>query len=305
MKKYLFLLALLNPLISANETNTLDQINATKSQIEELQKKLAKLESSLKNSASQDKDLEFQKKKKENELKTHTEFGFISSKGNTDTTTYNLDAKLNKRFDKHLFEVIFDGQYADDTNVETVNKYYSELLYSYDLSDRLAFEYLLGFKQDKFSSYDYQFYSGPGVKYKFIKTKKHTLSMASNILYSKDRESDILYDASGNVINYPNALNTPIASRTDGQTQNYTSYRAKFDYKWQILPSLKFTQEATYRTEFERVHNYFIYSKTGLISKLTDMLSAGLSYKVDYVNIPAEGTRNSDRTLSANIIVDY
>ena len=281
------------------------QLKKSQKLVAELQASIRDLEDTLPCVKEQRRECEILRKRKAEELKTHTEFGFISSKGNTDTMSYNLDTKFNKKVGKHVFELVFDGKYADDTNVETINKYYSELLYSYEFTPRLAFDYLLGFKQDKFSSFNYQLYTGPGLKYKFIKTRNHTLTIGSNLLYAQDEEADTLYDAAGNVIDYPNANNTPIVSTTNGKTQSYSSYRAKLDYVWQILPNLKLTQETTYRTELEKTTNFFVYSKTGITSKLTDMFSTGLSYKLDYVHAPTAGTRHTDRTLSANLIVDY
>lgn len=240
-----------------------------------------------------------------NELITHTEFGYVNTQGNTNTNALSLDSKIKKAFNKHIFAIAFDGQYASDNDVETKNKYLVELTYDYEFTDRLAFAYLAGFKQDKFSGYTYQAYTGPGAKYKVIMTKKHNLEIEGNILYSQDETDDIDYDASGNAIAYPNKNHIAKASSINGDTQNYSSYRAKAAYEWKILDNLKFTQELSYRSEFEDSTNYFVFSKTAIINKISDMFSLGVNYKVDYVNLVGAGTENTDRTFSANLIVDF
>ncbi len=242
---------------------------------------------------------------KDDALVTHTEFGYIETQGNTKTKTFNLDAKVKKGWSRHIFELSFDGQYAEDKHVETKNKYLIELEYDYDITDRFAFNYLVGYKQDKFSGYDYQFYTGPGVKYKAIVSKAHNLNIEGNILYSQDSKESIYYDAKG-TIEYPNATNrVPTGVLEYGTTNDYASYRAKAVYNWQILKNLKFDQELSYRAEFKKAENYFVFSKTALTSKFTDIFSAGISYKVDYVNSPPKGKEYTDRTFTANLIIDY
>jgi len=241
---------------------------------------------------------------KESALVTHTEFGYIQTDGNTETKTFNLESKVTKNWQKHVFGFIFDGQYADDAGIETKNKYFLELEYDYEITDRFAFDYLVGYKSDKFSAFDYQAYTGPGAKYKAIVSEKHNLSVEGNILYSVDEISDVEYDGTGNVINYPNPNNTPVASVTLGENDSYASYRLKGVYGWQMLENLKFEQEASYRASFEDADKYFVFSKTALSSKISDIFSAGISYKVDYVN-EAGDKENTDTTLTLNLIMDY
>ncbi|MEA3370592.1 MAG: DUF481 domain-containing protein [Campylobacterota bacterium] len=240
---------------------------------------------------------------KESAFLTHTEFGYIQTDGNTETKTYNLEAKVTKNWQKHVFGLVFDGQYADDKGVETKNKYFTELEYDYEITDRFAFDYLVGYKDDKFSSFDYQFYTGPGAKYKAIVSEKHNLNVEGNILYAMDSYLDV-YSIAGETVAYPNStagadLDTP------AYDDDYTAYRLKGVYNWQVLENLKFEQELSYRGSFEDAEKYFIFSKTALSSKISDIFSAGLSYKVDYVNEPAADKDQKDTTITANIIIDY
>ena len=245
---------------------------------------------------------------KESKLVTHTELGFIQNTGNTETTTFSLDAQAKKNWQKHVGIIKLDGQYGKDDDVETKNKFYIELQYDYDITDRFAFNYLTAYKTDKFSSYDYQYFTGPGAKYKVLISDTHNLSLEGNVLYSVDEISSVEHDANGDIIDYPNAGNTPVESASLAETDSYAAYRLKADYSWQILENLKFNQELSYRGSFEDSENYFMYSKSAFSAKISDMFSAGLSYKVDYVNqLPefSDNSENTDTTLTANLIMDY
>ncbi len=217
----------------------------------------------------------------QNKLVTHTELGFIDTQGNTRTQTFNLDASAKKNWGKHMFSLSADAQYATTDDVENKNKYTIELNYDYSVTPKLAFGYLLGFKQDRFSSYDYQIYTGPSAKYTVIKSEEQNLNFEANILYAKDK------------------------FKISKETNEYAAYRIAAFYDKQLLKNLNFFQELSYRSDLSDSENFFAYSKSSLTSKLSNMLSAGLSYKVDYVNLPAPGKEYTDRTFTANLIIDY
>ena len=240
-------------------------------------------------------------------LKTHTELGYIETNGNTKTKTFNVDAKAKKAWGKYEGKINFDGQYAEDSSNETKNKYLLELNYYYTLTDKLAFDYLVGYKVDKFSSYDYQFYTGPGIQYKAIVTDVHKLTLSGNILYAIDQKANINYaDVNKTVvIPYPNPTNIPVLAVKYGKKNDYAAYRFKGVYGYKITKTLKFKQELSIRGQINDLQNYFGYSKTSLNSKISDIFSTGISYKADYVNQPEIGKEHTDTTLTLNLIIDY
>ncbi|MBD3824114.1 MAG: DUF481 domain-containing protein [Epsilonproteobacteria bacterium] len=214
-------------------------------------------------------------------LVTHTELGYIQTQGNTQTELFNLDAKAKKPFDVHVFALSIEAQYGKEGSLETKNKFLSELTYDYEFTEHFALGYLLGFKQDKFSSYNNQFYTGPYAAYKIIKTKAHSLTSDAGLLFARD-----------------DMRTTPSA------VDEYVAYRVKGVYNWAIYENLKFDQSLTYRGSFEKSDNYFVTSKSALTNKISDILSAGVSYKIDYVNMP--GLKEyTDSTFTANLIIDY
>ena len=274
----------------ANNQELLQDISKVKSEIKGLQSSLKQLESKL---------------PPNNQLITHTEVGYINTKGNTKTDTFSIDANAKKPFGKHIVELSIDAQYAKDSDIESKNRYFVELEYSYEIKNKFSLNIINGYKKDKFSSFAYQFYSGPGSKYKAYKTNTQELTLEGNILYAVDSLEDTRYAADGLAIKYPNSANTATHSVVKGSTNNYASYRVKAVYIWNILEGFKFNQEFSYRSDFDDSENYFAFSKTAFTSKLLGMFSAGISYKVDYTNLPSSDKGHKDTALSANIIIDY
>ena len=298
LKKIILSSLLASTLLLASELEVVQDKTEISTQISQLKARLASLELQL-------KTCEVATPHKE-EIKTHTELGYIGTTGNTNTKTFNLESKLTRKWDKHEAALLFDGQYANDQGVESKNKYFMELNYDYSFTDRFSFNYLLGYKSDKFSAFDYQAYTGPGAKYKAIVSPTHNLSVEGNILYAADENSQIKYSDAGKttVINYPNAANAPVLATDPSFSEEYAAFRTKAVYAWRMFENLNFNQELSYRGSLENSNKYFVYSKTGFTSKLSDIFSAGISYKVDYVNEPGD-KKNQDTTLTANLVIEY
>jgi len=234
---------------------------------------------------------------------THTELGYIKTTGNTDTQTYNIDIKLKKEWEKHILSIHLLKLYGEEDSTENKNKIFTELNYYYKFTDRFAFDYMGAYKEDKFSGFDYQFYTGPGLVYKAIDEKEQTLFVKGNVLYSRDQIEDTYVDTNGDKVSYPYPSGS--INQHNGYADEYTSYKAQLLYTWLFSEKTKFIQDLRYRSQFDEAKNYFVYSKTAFESKLSDIFSASISYQVDYINEAAKGKSSADKTTMFNLIIDY
>ncbi len=244
-----------------------DEIKETKREVERLNLKLKKLKTQL-----PETDFVFN---------AHAEAGYTLNSGNSDTEALNIDTKLSAKWDLHTLEISTLWQYGESSDVETTNRFVSELAYDYKLSRRLSVNYLAGYKDDKFSGFDYQFYTGPGAKYVTIKTDFQDLTIDGNLLYAKDK-----------ILNQ--------------DERSYAAYRVQGVYNMQLLENLKFHQTLNYRSEIADIENYFVYSKTAFTTRLSEIFFAGVAYYVDYTNEPAIiGKKEMDTKFTFNLIADY
>lgn len=276
--------------VAVEQAQLKEEIAAAKSEVKAAQTKVKKLQAQL---------------PPNEKLVTHTELGYIKTDGNTNTKAFILEASAKKAFGANVVGVALSGQCAKNNDIESKKKYSAKLNYGYMMTDRFSLTLLAMYKKDKFSGFNSQSSAGFGAKYIAYKSSTQKLSLEGNILYSMDDIEDIHYDAGAKVISYPNASNTPISTTTDGDEHNYGAYRASLAYTLQILPNLKFTQGIDYKAELEESQNYFVLSKTAFISKISDIFSAGVSYKVDYANTPPASKDDTDSTFSLNLIIDY
>jgi len=225
--------------------------------------------------------------KQNQDIMTHAKVGYTQTDGNTNTKDFTLEGKLTKEWDVNSLALTLDAQYGKLESDTTKEKYFAELEYGYKFTSSLTFSVVLGYKDDKFSSYNYQSYVGPGLKYNAIKSDLQTLDVEASLLYSKDE------------------LQAAYVAATPDFVDSYGSYKAKLTYELQVLENLKFNQEASYRASFDDSENYFVFSKSELSTKLSDVFSAGVSYKVDYTNLVVAGIEKTDTTLTAFLSLDY
>lgn len=276
--------------MAANKEDIKDEIRDVKTKIKALNENLKYLKDSL--------------PEEEYLFNARAEVGYIVNSGNTDTEAFNADAKITNSWDLHSLEVSMLMQYGTQNDIENKNRFISELLYDYKLDNRFSLNYLVGYKDDKFSGFNYQFYTGPGAKLIAIKKDFHDLTLDGNLLYSEDDIADTYEDAFGVKVNYPYPAGS--ISRNDGHVRSYAAYRLKGVYNMQLLENLKFHQTLSYRSEFSDIENYFAYSKTALSTKLSDIFSANVTYHIDYINKPASAERSStDKIFIFNLVADY
>lgn len=224
----------------------------------------------------------------------HTELSYANTAGNTESQ--DLAGKLKLKYPFSQNTVRFEGNLLYSTNKnfdtnqtsETKSRWDGELNYDYNFNKALAFNYIAGAKGDKFSTFAYQVYTGPGAIWTASKNEDHDLKFQGNILWAWDK------------------YRLPYEAGSDETLHSYAGYQASMEYLLKITKTSKFTQYLMYRSEFEDADNYFAKSRTALESKINSIFSMGMSYTVDYTNQRADSVRSyTDRVFLASIIADF
>lgn len=209
------------------------------------------------------------------------ELSYVDTSGNTETTSFALEFNGDAKWDDvNTLLLHLDVLQSSSNGKEDNNKWNTSLQYDRDLTEKLYFNYIIAYGEDRFSGFDYKFNTGPGIGYKVLENDVHKLTTQANALYSKDK-----YD--------------------DGNVNEYVSWVVGFEYEWQILENLKFSQTAWFKSQADDFDNNFIYSKTAFESKITDTFAFGVSYKIDYANKPSAGKEYTDKVLLASLIINY
>jgi len=86
---------------------------------------------------------------------THAELGYVKTTGNTDTSSGSLDFMQKAEWGKNTVQLDIDYLYGEEDGVENNNKLIVLLDYDYKFAKHISFDYLTGYKDDKFSGFDY------------------------------------------------------------------------------------------------------------------------------------------------------
>ena len=209
----------------------------------------------------------------------HLELSYVQTSGNSNTSTFSTKLEASTALDDRS-SVKAKGNilYSESNNESSANKYDIELDYNYMLNQKAYAYFGVNYLKDQFSDYDYRLNAGPGLGYKLLDNKEQTIDLQGGLDYARD-----LY--------------------SNGIKDEYVASRAEINYRYKINDNLKFKQMFNYLVSLENNDKYFMASDTSLSVKMTDNLSLGVSYRIDYVN---ETTKEkSDKKLLTSLIVDF
>lgn len=209
----------------------------------------------------------------------HLELSYVQTSGNSNTSTFSTKLEASTALsERSNFRAKGNILYSENNNNSSANKYDIELDYNYMLSDKIYSYYGVNYLKDQFSDYDYRINTGPGLGYKLLDSKEQTIDLQGGLDYAIDQYSTGIKD-------------------------EYVATRAEVNYRYRINDNLKVKQMLNYLVSIEDNDKYFMASDTSLSVKMTDNLSLGVSYRIDYVNQTSK--EHADRKLLTSLIVDF
>lgn len=209
----------------------------------------------------------------------HLELSYVQTSGNTNTSTFSTKLEATTTLSENSsFRARGNILYSDSNSTTSANKYDIELDYDYMLSEKLYSYFGVNYLNDQFSDYDYRINTGPGLGYKFLDTKAETIDVQGGLDYALDKYSNGIKD-------------------------EYVASRVEANYRYKINENLRFKQMLNYLVSLEDNEKYFMASDTSLSVKMTDDLSLGISYRIDYVNKTEK--EHADKKLLTSLIVDF
>ena len=203
--------------------------------------------------------------------------GLSNATGNTRNTGIALGLSFARDgIDwRHSFNATVD--YARDNGIEDKDHYFAGWESDYKFSERFYALGLASWESDRFSGFDSRLSESVGLGYFLIKSPDMQLSVQAG----------------------------PALRQTDyivGGTQNSFAGMAAANYQWTILPSLIFSENATFYGESR---DSTLTSNTALTAKLIGALSAQASFFVQYESNPPLGLENTDTTSRLALVYSF
>ncbi len=209
----------------------------------------------------------------------HLELSYVQTNGNTNTTTFSSKLQgIAALSDTESIKAKGSILYSESDENTSANKYNIELDYNHMINKKLYSYMGINYIKDELSDYDYRLNSGPGLGYKFLEDETQTVDIQGGLDYAYDRY-------------------------TNGLKDDYLAGRTELNYKYRFSKSVEFKQMLSYLASFEDSEKYFAVSDSAIGVKMTQNLSLGVSYNMDYTNKTEK--EKLDTKFLTSLIVDF
>jgi putative salt-induced outer membrane protein len=212
------------------------------------------------------------------------DFSFLSTSGNTDTTSIGGGLELNFNPKPWLFTL--KGAYLKSATdgVTTAEATALSLRGSRDLTDRIDVFVGAGYLRNRFSGIDNMYNFDAGAGYKLLKGPAHFLRAEAGVGYTI--EEDII-------------LGILVPSR------NYATARAALNYKWQFSKTAAFTNDFTFLLDLDQTSNWFITDKAAITASLTSVFALQASWTLLFRNQPVPGFGSTDTATAFGVVAKF
>ena len=209
----------------------------------------------------------------------HLELSYVQTNGNTNTTTFSSKLQgIAALSDTESIKAKGSILYSESDENTSANKYNVELDYNHMINEKLYSYMGINYIKDQLSDYDYRLNIGPGLGYKFLEDEIQTIDIQGGLDYAYDKYNDGLKD-------------------------NYLAGRTELNYKYTFSQSIEFKQMLSYLASFEDGEKYFAVSDSAIGVKMTQNLSLGVSYNMDYTNKTEK--EKLDTKFLTSLIIDF
>lgn len=209
----------------------------------------------------------------------HLELSYVQTSGNTNTTTFSSKLQSSTALnEKQSIKAKGSILYSENEENTSANKYNIELDYNHMINEKLYAYMGINYLKDELSDYDYRLDIGPGLGYKVFENDKQTLDIQGGLDYAYDKYND-------------------------GSKDNYLAGRSEINYKYEFSRNVEFKQMLSHLTSFEDSEKYFAVSDSSIGVKMTQNLSLGVSYAMDYTNKTEK--EKLDKKFLTSLIVDF
>jgi putative salt-induced outer membrane protein len=199
--------------------------------------------------------------------------GYLSTSGNTDTTTYKTAFEVG--YEKNRWKHILDGgaNGAEDTGVSTAESYQLAWKTDYSFAEKDYVFGLINWNKDRFSGVTEQLSQTVGYGRRVIETPGHVLNLE---IGAGNRDADL----------------------SDGTSESGAIVRGGLDYTWIFNETSGFDQDLNIETGSD---NTYIESVSALRAKVFGDFAIVLSYTVRQNSDVPVGNVKTDKLSAVSI----
>jgi putative salt-induced outer membrane protein YdiY len=210
-------------------------------------------------------------------LAGNVRFGYLSTTGNTETTSMNTSAEATYTLERWTHKASGSALYADENNVTTAEAYEALWRSDWSMTDKDALFGRLIWRKDRFGGFATQFSQTFGYSRKILTGEKHVLSADLGI-GARQSEDQLGIDSEELI------------------------YTAGADYTWNFSDTAKFQQTLAFEVGED---NTFSESVTSVTTTLIGALSLVASHTIRHNSDVPVGTEKRDTRTAVSLQYDF
>lgn len=269
--------AMIRKAAESGDKSKIDSVaDVAKATYPQYEPQISALAGSLKTSIDRQRMAELKNRNLLEGWKGSIEAGFNKTTGNTKETgtLFQVDTSREGVTTRQRINALHDRQKTDGDLTR------SRSLATYQLNrklgERVSLYGLVGWEKDRFAGYTRRFTESFGVGYQLLKTDTMSLSVDAGPAFRQIRY-------------------------LDGGSESEMAARGSVAYRWNILPSLTFSQDASAILDGSKTFT----STTAFTSKLLGALSGRLSYYVIHEGDPIDDRKKTDTAMRLSLVYSY
>jgi len=199
--------------------------------------------------------------------------GYLSTSGNTETTSYNTKFGIGYAADKWTHEFNASANGADETDTTTAEAYQAGWKSEYSFREH---DFLFGtvdWRKDRFSGVDQQLSEAIGYGRRLLDTPSHVLSVGLGVGH---RQADL----------------------ADGTSESGVIGRGSIDYNWIFSETAGFDQNIIVESGSD---NTYVESVSAVRAKLLGNFALVLAYTIKQNSDVPVGSEKTDRLTAISI----
>lgn len=210
-----------------------------------------------------------------------TELSYVKTSGNSSAETAAAKIEVALKEDTNRFHIKVHYIRSLNDGVARVEKLMGESKYEHIFSGSF-FGYIgMDYLRDRFAGFKHRLSVGPGFGFDIVNTKKHILKVYLSAVYFYEKYSaDTL------------------------ASEQFFSSKAGLSYEWKIRENIFVKSLTNFALSFKNSDKYYINQEITLEVAMTNKLSLGISYVLNYQNLPSlDDIKRTDTTFHTSLIL--
>ncbi len=213
---------------------------------------------------------------------------YLATSGNSDTTTFGLDFKMERAPTPWGLEVIAAFNRADEDSVKTAERYLVGVRAKRSLSERFDLFAGVSGERDVFAGIDPRYVVEAGVLYRALRGPTHLLSFDLGATWTDETQVQTLPDGA--------EVETGV---------DYLGAVAGLAYEWKISDAASFVQRLIFYPNFDDSDDWRLSSNTGLSAAVNSWLAVKLDYGLRYRSRPIGDNDTTDTTTKVSLVASF